>query len=60
MGVSNKYAEEHRNVRRRVLVGERTASGPHFANLLALNHHNYKYRQIVIYQGRLRQQRLAQ
>ena len=61
MGVSKQYVEEHRNVRRQVLVGERTASGPHFVNPSTLNHHNYKCRRIVIYyQGRLRKQRSTQ
>ena len=49
MGIPNQYVGEHRNVRWRVLVGERTVSGLHFANLLPLNHHNYKCRRIVIY-----------
>ena len=49
MEVSKQYVEEHGNVRLRVLVGDRTTSGLHFANLLALNHHNYNYRRIEIY-----------
>ena len=60
MGVSKKHVEAHGNVRQWVLVGQRTASGLHFADPLALNHHNYKGRRIVIYHGYLRKQRLAQ
>ena len=60
MGVSKKHVEAHRNVRQRVLVGQRTASGLHFADLLALNRHNHKCRRIVIYHGSLCKQRLVQ
>ena len=60
MGVSKKHVEAYVNVRQRVLVGQRTVSDLHFADLLAVNHHNYKCRRIVIYHGYLRKQRLAQ